>query len=158
MPVIKNRFSLKSDIRPVIFLKSNFMESTLNTTNRKKYKIIYWISTGIISLFELSGAFFINSEMAKEGMRHLGLPEWFRWEVSIGHVIGGILLILPINKRIKEWVYVAFGIDFISAFIAYLSIDGWVGNTFSPLVMLALLIISYIYYHKLKSQNNDRSI
>ena len=134
------------------------MESTSITAKRKKYKIIYWISTGIISLFEISGAFFINSEIAKEGMRHLGLPEWFRWEVSIGHVIGGILLILPINKRIKEWVYVAFGIDFISAFIAYLSLDGWVGNTFSPLVMLALLIISYIYYHKLKSQNNDRSV
>jgi uncharacterized membrane protein YphA (DoxX/SURF4 family) len=134
------------------------MESTSITAKRKKYKIIYWISTGIISLFEISGAFFINSEMAKEGMRHLGLPEWFRWEVSIGHVIGGILLIVPLHKRIKEWVYVAFGIDFISAFIAYLSIDGWVGNTFSPLVMLVLLIISYIYYHKLKSQNNDRSI
>jgi uncharacterized membrane protein YphA (DoxX/SURF4 family) len=134
------------------------MESTSITAKRKKYKIIYWISTGIISLFEISGAFFINSEMAKEGMRHLGLPEWFRWEVSIGHVIGGILLIVPLHKRIKEWVYVAFGIDFISAFIAYLSIDGWVGDTFSPLVMLVLLIISYIYYHKLKSQNNDRSI
>ncbi len=41
----------------------------------KKYTIIYWISTGVIALFELSGAFFMNSEMAKEGMRHLGLPE-----------------------------------------------------------------------------------
>lgn len=134
------------------------MESTSVTAKTKTYKIIYWISTGLIALFELSGAFFINSEMAKEGMRHLGLPEWFRWEVSIGHIIGGILLIVPINKRIKEWVYVAFAIDFISAFIAYLSIDGWVGNTFSPLIMLALLIISYIYYHKLKSQKNGRSI
>jgi uncharacterized membrane protein YphA (DoxX/SURF4 family) len=122
------------------------------TQKRKKDKIIYWIATGLIALFELSGAFFINSETAKEGMRHLGLPEWFRWEVSIGHIIGGILLIVPISKRIKEWVYVAFAIDFISAFIAYLSIDGWIGNTFFPLVMLALLIVSYIYYHKLKSQ------
>ncbi len=118
----------------------------------KRYKIIYWISTGIIVLFELSGAFFINSEMAKEGMRHLGLPEWFRWELSIAHIIGGVLLIVPVNKRLKEWVYVAFAIDFISAFIAYWSIDGLIGNTFAPLVMFALLIVSYIYYHKLKSQ------
>jgi uncharacterized membrane protein YphA (DoxX/SURF4 family) len=118
----------------------------------KRYKIIYWISTGIIVLFELSGAFFINSEMAKEGMRYVGLPEWFRWELSIAHIIGGVLLIVPVNKRLKEWVYVAFAIDFISAFIAYWSIDGLIGNTFSPLVMFALLIVSYIYYHKLKSQ------
>ncbi len=118
----------------------------------KRYKIIYWAPTGIIVLFELSGAFFINSEMAKEGMRHLGLPEWFRWELSIAHIIGGILLIVPVNKRLKEWVYVAFAIDFISAFIAYWSIDGLIGSTFAPLIMLALLIVSYICYHKLKSQ------
>jgi uncharacterized membrane protein YphA (DoxX/SURF4 family) len=124
----------------------------------KKNKIIYWITTGLIALFELSGAFFMNSQVAIDGMHHLQLPDWFRWEVSIGHLIGGILLLIPINKRIKEWVYIAFGIDFISAFIAYLSIDGWVGNTLSPLIFLALLIVSYIYYHKLKSHRNDRSI
>lgn len=116
---------------------------------KKRDKIIYWIFTGLIALFELSGAFFINSEMAKEGTRHLGLPEWFRWEVSIGHIIGGILLLIPIQKRIKEWVYVAFGIDFISAFIAYLSIDGFGPNLLSPLVFLGLLIVSYIFYHKI---------
>ena len=94
------------------------MTALNNSKQTKKYKIIYWISTGIIAAWELFGAFFMNSELAKEGMRHLGLPDWFRWEVSIGHLIGGILLVVPIHKRIKEWVYVAFGIDFISAFIA----------------------------------------
>ena len=128
------------------------MTTANNSKQTKKYKIIYWISTGLIALFELSGAFFMNSQMAIDGMHHLQLPDWFRWEVSIGHVIGGILLIVPINKRIKEWVYVGFGIDFISAFIAYLSIDGIRGNTFSPLISLGILIVSYIYYHKLKSQ------
>lgn len=122
-----------------------------SSKNSKKNKIIYWISTGLIALFELSGAFFMNSEMAIAGTRHLGLPDWFRWEVSIGHLIGGILLVIPVNKRIKEWTYVAFGIDFISAFIAYASTDGFVPNTFSPLVTLAILIVSYVYYHKIKN-------
>ncbi len=125
-----------------------------SNSQARKNKIIYWIPTAIIAVFELSGAFFLNSQAAIDGMHHLQLPDWFRWEVSIGHIIGGILLIVPINSRIKEWVYVAFGIDFISAFIAYLSIDGWSSNTFSPLIMLALLIISYIYYQKLQSQRN----
>lgn len=119
-------------------------------SGQKTTKIIYWISTLLIALFELSGSFFMNSEAAIEGMRHLQLPDWFRWEVSIGHLIGGILLIVPVPKRIKEWTYVAFGIDFISAFIAYCAIDGLVANTFFPLVMLALLIVSYVYYHKIK--------
>jgi len=120
--------------------------SKVNTKNL----IIYWISTGLIALFELSGAFYINSEMAKEGMRHLQLPEWFRWEVSIGHIIGGILLVVPVNKRIKEWVYAAFGIDFISAAIAYFSIDGLVSAVLSPVIMFGLLVVSYIYYHKIQ--------
>ncbi|HEY9342025.1 MAG TPA: DoxX family protein [Hanamia sp.] len=126
---------------------------TPNVSN-KKNKIIYWISTGLVALFELSGAFFINSEMAKEGMRHLGLPEWFRWELSIGHIIGGILLVVPVNKRLKEWVYVAFGIDFISATIAYLSIDGFGMNALSPVIMFGILVVSYIYYHKIQRQKD----
>jgi uncharacterized membrane protein YphA (DoxX/SURF4 family) len=120
-------------------------------------KLIYWISTGILSLWEISGAFFMNSQMAIDGMHHLQLPDWFRWEVSIGHLIGGILIIVPLNKRIKEWVYVAFGIDFISAIIAYLSIDGITANAFSPLIVLCILIISYIYYHKLIKIKDGRS-
>lgn len=130
------------------------MKSENNSKQIKINKIIFWISTGLIALFELSGAMFMNSQMAIDGMHHLQLPDWFRWEVSIGHLIGGFLLVIPIGRRIKEWVYVAFGIDFISAFIAYLSIDGWVGNTVSPLVMLALLLISYTFYHKLQQQQS----
>ena len=96
----------------------------------------------------------MNSQMAIDGMHHLQLPDWFRWEVSIGHLIGGFLLVIPVGARIREWVYVAFGIDFISAFIAYLYIDGLIGNTISPLVMLALLVVSYTFYHKLEQQQS----
>ena len=128
------------------------MEKYSSSKQTKKDKIIFGISTGLIALFELSGALFMNSQAAIDGMHHLNLPDWFRWELSIGHLIGGFLLIIPVSQRIKEWVYVAFGIDFISAFIAYLSIDGWVGNTFSPLIMLVLLIVSYTYYHKIIEQ------
>jgi uncharacterized membrane protein YphA (DoxX/SURF4 family) len=128
-----------------------------SNSQARKIKIIYWISTGIISLWELTGAFFMNSQAAIDGMHHLQLPDWFRWELSIAHLIGAILLIIPVNKRIKEWVYVAFGIDFISAFIAYLSVDGITGNAFSPLVALCVLIVSYIYYHKLTNFKDGRS-
>lgn len=123
-----------------------------NPKTRKTNRIIYWISTGLIALFELSGAFFMNSKMAIDGMHHLGLPDWFRWEVSIGHLIGGILLVVPVNKRIKEWTYVAFGIDFISAIIAYASVEGFTANTFSPVITFALLVVSYIYYHKINDK------
>lgn len=115
-----------------------------------KNQAIYWGTTGVLGLFILSGVFFINSEMAIEGVRHLGLPEWFRLEVSIGSFIGGLILVWPkLPKWLKEWNYVALGIVYISALVAHLSVDGLVLMSFAPVVTFALLTTSYIYYHKL---------
>lgn len=124
--------------------------STTTSTGTKSTKIIYWVTTGLLALFTLVGSFFMNTPMAIEGTRHLGLPEWFRWELNIGHIIGAFILILPVGKRIKEWAYVAIGIDYVSALIAHLSVDGAGFMSFTPLITFAILIVSYVCYHRLK--------
>jgi len=117
---------------------------TLKTT-----KVIYWVSTGLLALFILPGIFFMNSEMAKEGTAHLQIPEWLAMTVGIGQFIGGLILIIPkLPVRVKEWAYTALGIVYISAFIGHLAVDGPIGMSFTPLVNLTILIISYITYHK----------
>jgi len=117
---------------------------------QKTAKILFWITTGLLALFILPGAFFMNSEMAIEGTRHLGIPEWLRWEVSIGHLIGALILIIPLfGKRIKEWAYVALGLEYISATIGHIYVDGMSGETLSPLIVLLILIGSYISYHRM---------
>jgi len=122
----------------------------------KKTKTIYWVSTILLALFILPGIFFAGSKMALEGTAHLGLPMWFHWELSIGKFIGGLILVLPFfPNRIKEWAYVAFGIDFISAFIAILAVDGATGAWYGPLICLVILIVSYIYFHKM--HDSDRA-
>ena len=119
-------------------------------TATKTTKILYWASTVILALFIIPGIFFVKSEMALKGTAHLGLPMWFHWELSIGKFIGGLFLILPfLPKRLKEWTYVAFGIDFISAFIAIIAVDGVTGMWWSPVIMFIVLITSYLTYHKL---------
>jgi uncharacterized membrane protein YphA (DoxX/SURF4 family) len=122
-------------------------------TNRKAVKITYWITTILLALFILPGIFFINSKLAIEGSRHLLIPDWLRYEVSIAQFIGGLILIIPLPKRIKEWGYVGMGIVFISAFIGHLSIDGMIPATFQALLMFAILLVSYICYHKMNSSN-----
>jgi len=120
--------------------------------NSKIITIVYWISTGLLALFILPGIFFINSPMAQEGTKHLGLPNWFRLELGIGSFIGGLLILLPfIGKRLKEWAYVGLGIVYISALIAHLAVDGIIAMSFTPLVTFAFLLISYLTYHKLKA-------
>ena len=118
----------------------------------KVIKIVYWLSTSFTSTFILPGIFFINSPMAQEGTKHLGLPNWFRLELGIGSFIGGLIILLPfVGKRFKEWAYVALGIVYISAFIAHLEIDGLIPMSFTPLVTFAFLLISYLTYHKLNA-------
>ncbi|MDE3145025.1 MAG: DoxX family protein [Bacteroidota bacterium] len=124
--------------------------------NTKSTKIIFWISTGLIALFILPGIFFLNNPQATEGMKHLGLPLWFHYELGIGKFIGGLILLIPFfPKRIKEWVYVALGIDMLSAVIGLTNVDGFVPMSFAPLVTFAILLVSYTSFHKL--QNTQKS-
>jgi len=120
----------------------------------KRDKIIYWTATIIIFLFEgLMPALTSNTELAKEGVRHLGYPDYFRIELSIFKVIGALALVLPFTPpRIREWAYAGFGITMISAFIGHWVIDGFDAQTVFPLVIFAILVVSYCYYHKLNKE------
>lgn len=121
-----------------------------------KNKIIYWISTILIFLFEgVMPALTSQSEMAKEGIRHLGYPLYFGNALVVFKVIGSLGLVLPmIPKRVKEWVYAGFGLDFMFATISHATVDGIHAQTFFPLVIFGILIVSYIYHHKLVSKTS----
>jgi uncharacterized membrane protein YphA (DoxX/SURF4 family) len=122
----------------------------------KKTKIIFWVTTIIIFLMEgVMSALTSQTELAKEGIRHLGYPPYFGNALVIFKVLGALALIIPqIPKRIKEWAYAGFAFDFIFASISHGAIDGLNFQTFFPLIFLALLVISYISYHKLNPLNN----
>ncbi len=120
--------------------------------NIKTAKIIFWVSTVLVALLIMPGVFFLNSQQAIDGMKHLGLPIWFSYEISIGKFIGGLILLFPfIPNRIKEWAYVAVGIDMLSAVVAMVAVDGAVPKSFAPLIAFAILLLSYISYHKIQS-------
>ena len=117
----------------------------------KKEKIFYWTSTTLIALFEgVMPALTSQSEMAKEGIRHLGYPPYFGNALVVFKELGVLLLAIPsVPKRVKEWAYSGFTFDFIFAAISHGAVDGINGQTFFPFIVLAILGVSYIYYHKL---------
>ncbi len=119
----------------------------------KSAKIIFWVSTIIIFLFEgVMPAFTSQTEMAKEGIRHLGYPPYFGMMLTVFKVLGTLAILIPqVPAPVKEWAYAGLAFDFIAAFISYWSVDGLTGLTFFPLLVLAILIVSYIYYHKINS-------
>jgi uncharacterized membrane protein YphA (DoxX/SURF4 family) len=117
----------------------------------KKDKVIFWCATGFIFLFEgVMPALTGHTELAKQGISHLGFPNYFRIELTIFKVLGSLALILPmVPTRIKEWAFAGLAITSFSAFIAHWAVDGFNGQTIFPLVILGILMLSYVYFHKL---------
>jgi hypothetical protein len=117
----------------------------------KKEKIIFWTATTIIALFEgVMPALTSQTELAKEGIRHLGYPEYFGNALVVFKVLGVLALVIPqIPKRVKEWAYAGFAFDFIFASISHGVVDGMNVQTIFPMFVLGILAVSYIYYHKL---------
>lgn len=125
--------------------------------NTKNVKILYWVPTVLLAFFILPGIFFVNDPFAIEGSKSLGIPYWLHLEIGIGKFIGGLLLILPfIPSWLKEWAYVALGIDFISAFIGHTAMFGVRLESFFPLLMFAVLLLSYWGFHKMKNLPNPK--
>lgn len=123
----------------------------------KKEKITFWITTSLIVLFEgVMPALTFQSELAKEGIRHLGYPEYFGNALVVFKVLGALALIIPqVPKRIKEWAYAGFAFDFLFATISHGAVDGINGQTFFPLIVFAVLIVSYVCYAKI-SENQAK--
>ena len=123
----------------------------------KKAKIIFWTTTILIFLFEgLMPALTSQSELAKEGIRHLGYPEYFGNALVVFKVLGALALVIPqVPNRIREWAYAGFAFDFIFASISHFAVDGIDFQGFFPLIILAILMISYTYHHKIQEYKNN---
>lgn len=116
----------------------------------KRDKIIFWVATTIIFLFEgVMPLFTINMPEAKTGIQHLGYPDYFRIALIVFKVLGAVTIVITgLPNRIREWAYAGFAFDFIFATISHTAVDGVGANSFSPLIFLAILAVSYVYYIK----------
>ena len=58
--------------------------------------MIFWITTIIIFLFEgVMPALTSQTELAKEGIKHLGYPEYFGNALVIFKILGVLILVIP---------------------------------------------------------------
>lgn len=119
----------------------------------KKAKIIYWITTILIFLMEgVMPALTSQTELAKEGIRHLGFPDYFGNALVVFKILGALILIIPqVPSRIKELAYAGFLFNFLFASISHFTIDGFGFEGIFPLIFIGILGISYFYFQKLKS-------
>lgn len=118
----------------------------------KPTKIVYWIATAIVSLMMVFSAYaYFTKPELKMAFQHLGFPDYFRVQLGTAKLIGAILLVAPVGKRIREWTYAGFAITFVSAFIAHMANGDAANHTMMPLLFLLVLIVSYVSYHRLQT-------
>lgn len=108
-------------------------------------KAAYWGSTGIVALMLLFAlSYLTGSEQVVSGFAKAGYPQHLRIVLGIAKPVAAIVLLLPGLALLKEWAYAGATFALIMAFIsAYASGEGpqvWI----MPLVLLALLLVSYV--------------
>jgi DoxX-like family len=129
----------------------------------RRERIIYWITTGIVCavmIFSIVNFTFIDRFPFPEGaFVHLGLPGYFKVELTIAKILGLLALLIPgVPAKIREFAYFGFAITLISASIAHFSSgDARISVLFiiDPLIFLVFLAVSYFYFGKM---NQVRSL
>ena len=111
-------------------------------------KIIYWVSTGLLSLFITIAAimYLVNTAMVQDIFTSLGYPARIVIPLAVLKILGIIAIVSGKNKTLKEWAYFGFLIDFILALEAHLAVQD--GEHIAATIALILLMISYTYNKK----------
>ncbi|MFB6271402.1 MAG: DoxX family protein [Salinibacter sp.] len=111
-------------------------------------KYLYWGTTGLVALLALaSGVLYFVADAPAETFARLGFPDYFRIQLGAAKIVGGVALLVPLPRWLKEWTYAGFTIDFASAAIAHLAMGDPLSSAVTPGVALILLWTSYASYH-----------
>jgi len=134
------------------------MTTTTENKTGKGIKILFWITTTLIFLFEgVMPALTSQSELAQQGIQHLGYPLYFGNALVVFKVAGTLILMFPkFPFTLKEWAYAGFTFDFIFATISHTVVDGIGFQSFFPLIVLAVLAVSYYSYKKISAAKTSK--
>jgi len=113
--------------------------------SNKRDKIIYLVSTGLITALMLFSAvmYVINNEMVGEVFADLGYPTYIIYPLATAKVLGLIAIWTKKSRILKEWAYAGFFFDMALAVSAHININD--GGFAPALIGITLLLVSYMY-------------
>ena|ERR1041385_1378439 len=120
----------------------------------KKTKVIYWIITGLFSLFMLFASVpeIINGPDARAFMNHLGYPDYINPFLGVAKVLGIIAILVRRFPRITEWAYAGLVFDLIGATYSQIGADGFKPDELFMLLPIIFVAVSYYLYHKISGE------
>lgn len=125
----------------------------------KKDKLIFWTATIIILLFEgvmpLCTLLFAP-QYATAGTEPLGYPDYFAYALIVCKILGTLAITFPsVPAKLKEWAYAGLTFNLIFAALSHAVVDGNIGFILLPLVILAILAVSYFYTSKIQKYGEN---
>ena len=108
-------------------------------------KFAYWSSTALVALALLGALMYLTgNEQVVSGFAKSGYPQHLRIVLGIAKPGAAVVLLLPGLRLLKEWAYAGVTFAWVMASIAAYSIGDGVQAWGLPLVLLALLVVSYL--------------
>ncbi len=120
----------------------------------KKTKIVYWLSTGLLSALLLmsAGMYLFNNAEVSKLFTSFGYPLYIIYPLAAAKIAAVAVILSQKQSTIKEWAYSALFFEFILAFFAHYMVGD--GDQMGAVIALVLLIASYITGRKLFSVKN----
>jgi len=107
--------------------------------------VAYWTTTAIAALMLLfSLSYLTGNEQVVSGFAKAGYPQHLRIVLGILKPAAAIVLLAPGLALLKEWAYAGATFAWTMAFISAYSSGEPIQVRIMPLVLLALLLISYV--------------
>ena len=123
-----------------------------------KTNTLYWIFTGLFAALMLFSAIpniISNQQSIDLIAKTLGYPLYFIPFIGVAKTLGTVAILVPGYPRIKEWAYSGLMFDLIAATYSTIAI----GTPFSQWVFMLLFmlpgVLSYFFYHKKLSANQQ---
>lgn len=117
----------------------------------KATKIIYWISTILISLGMTASALgqLTQQPAMIESMKMLGYPAQMMILLGVFKLLGAFILVFPGYPKVREWGYAGFTFLFIGATYSHFSVGDYNPTT---LIFLGIVATSYITWKKIQQK------
>lgn len=134
----------------------------------KQWKVVYFVTTGLVCLVAAYSAVNFSMDHPKIGpeayraggaFAHLGLPAWFKVELTVAKILGLLAFLIPgVPAKAREFAYFGFAITFVSACVAHSSVGDGLFFRIDPLIFLGVLAVSYWSFHRLLRDEAARSL
>lgn len=124
---------------------------------KNKEKIFLTLTVLISVFFTLSGYLEITKNAATYPKTlSMGYPPYFITTLGIAKITGAIVFLIPSFRRLKEWVFAAFTIDVIFAFVSGYMIHSY-SDCLKAAVTFIILMFTYRLYIRIEKNNSRGS-